>query len=594
MKVPRTACVAFLLTAALWAAPRAGLGTEPPGYDLRWGVRIPMRDGVELHATLYIPKPLAKTAAVFNMTPYSSDGFHGEAAALARRGFVFAAVDVRGRGNSDGRFEPWRHDGRDGHDVAEWLASRPWSTGKVGMMGHSYGGRAVWSTLKEAPPHLAAAMPISASYPMRSWNNVQTPDGMQWIVLTSGVTANSRLLADSRFWWEKFRELYFSGRPLRDFDEIVGFRSELYQKFYDHATLDDFWDEPTPRPEDFRRLAIPILTVTGAYDTNSAPLWYYDQHLEHRGRAPHFLVVGPWGHHGTLRPRRESGGLEFGPESLVDVKALIGDWFDFTLRGGPRPALLEAPVRYYLAETEVWRSAESLAELEADTRTFALARASQALTLTQPGDLVEAATGSGSGTWTYDPLDVRPGEGRPAEAANWLTQLDWPEDLYGAGVAYATKPFAAPVDLAGRSRLSAWIRIDVPDTDIAVRLDLLTAEGATILLGEDIVRVRHRNGLGREELAESGEAFELRFVFPFMARTLPEGSRLRLIVRSPSSIFWGRHFNSGRPVADQSKDDARTAHVELLHDAEHPSRLAVPSGSTHKPIPRPSRASRIT
>ncbi|MCP4663081.1 MAG: hypothetical protein GY856_47425 [bacterium] len=47
-------------------------------------------------------------------------------------------------------------------------------------------------------------------------------------------------------------------------------------------------------------------------------------------------------------------------------------------------------------------------------------------------------------------------------------------------------------------------------------------------------------------------------------------------MRSPSSIFLGRHFNAGRPVADQSAQDARTAHLRLLHDAIHPSRLEVP------------------
>lgn len=87
------------------------------------------------------------------------------------------------------------------------------------------------------------------------------------------------------------------------------------------------------------------------------------------------------------------------------------------------------------------------------------------------------------------------------------------------------------------------------------------------------MRVRYRNCLEREELVTSTDFVEIRFVFPFSARTLPAGSRLRVIVHSPSSLALCRHFNSERPVADQSAADARTAHIRLLHEAEHPTGL---------------------
>src|SRR3954468_12842870 len=83
-------------------------------YDLRWGVKIPMRDKVELNATLYLPKTpnqpsagsgaagesQAKTPVIFTLTPYISDTYHARAAYFASHGYAFALVDVRGRGNS--------------------------------------------------------------------------------------------------------------------------------------------------------------------------------------------------------------------------------------------------------------------------------------------------------------------------------------------------------------------------------------------------------------------------------------------------------------------------------------------------------------
>src|SRR5688572_32701043 len=97
--------------------------TPPPAadYELRWAAKIPMRDKVELNATLYLPKTpegsASKTPAIFTLTPYISDSYHARAAYFAARGYAFALVDVRGRGNSGGEFEPFANDPRDGHDV---------------------------------------------------------------------------------------------------------------------------------------------------------------------------------------------------------------------------------------------------------------------------------------------------------------------------------------------------------------------------------------------------------------------------------------------------------------------------------------------
>ncbi|HXU29372.1 MAG TPA: CocE/NonD family hydrolase, partial [Thermoanaerobaculia bacterium] len=465
----------LLLVLAFVARPAAAQAPPPPppapdnAYDLTWDVRIPMRDGIRLHASLYRPHGLTGLApVVFNMTPYTSDGFHPEGVYLAKRGYVFAAVDVRGRGTSEGPFEPWRNDGRDGYDVAEWLAKQPWSNGKVGMIGHSYGGRAVWSTIKERPPHLMAAAPISASYPMYGWHNIMTPDIMQWILLTAGATSNTQILGDSDFWIAKFRELYLSKRPLRDFDRIIGSPSPLFQRFLDHPTLDGFWDDPTPTPADFARVDMPILTVTAEYESNNVgPLWFYleqEKYTPPAAFAKHRVLIGPWDHHGARNPVREAGGVAFGPAADLDMKKLLADWFDFSMGGGPLPAMLADPIRYYALGSEEWRGASKLEPLTpvavagakarpVVARTFYLDSAENAGTLSRPGRLSDSpAAGLAADHWTYDPLDLRPGSAETAEVAEWAKGIAGPDDLWGSGLAYATEPFTRPVEIAGFPR----------------------------------------------------------------------------------------------------------------------------------------------
>ena len=98
----------------------SALADDP--VDLEWGVKIPMRDGIHLNATVYRPHEQKDALPViFTLTPYISDSYIDRATYFSRNGYVYALVDVRGRGNSEGRFEPFANEGRDGYDIVEWL-----------------------------------------------------------------------------------------------------------------------------------------------------------------------------------------------------------------------------------------------------------------------------------------------------------------------------------------------------------------------------------------------------------------------------------------------------------------------------------------
>ncbi|MFH1110627.1 MAG: CocE/NonD family hydrolase [Planctomycetota bacterium] len=121
-----------------------------------------MRDGITFNATVYKPVDMQEPLPViFTMTPYIADNYHDRAMYFSRHGYVFALVDVRGRGNSGGEFKPYANDVRDGHDAVEWLAQQSWCNGKVAMWGGSYAGFNQWVTLKESPPHLMTIVPAA-------------------------------------------------------------------------------------------------------------------------------------------------------------------------------------------------------------------------------------------------------------------------------------------------------------------------------------------------------------------------------------------------------------------------------------------------
>ena len=68
-------------------------------YTARF-IQIPMRDGIELGAVLYLPAGAGRVPAVMEMTPYLADNAHSIGVEFAREGLAFVAVDCRGRGGS--------------------------------------------------------------------------------------------------------------------------------------------------------------------------------------------------------------------------------------------------------------------------------------------------------------------------------------------------------------------------------------------------------------------------------------------------------------------------------------------------------------
>jgi uncharacterized protein len=123
-------------------------------------VMIPMRDGKHLSAYLYFPAGDAKLPAVFEQryAEITGAGTRKNAADLARKGFVVAMVNYRGTHESEGQWIGYRGmqwgELRDGYDVCEWLATRPWCSGKIGTFGSSQGGYAQNYLAVTQPPHL--------------------------------------------------------------------------------------------------------------------------------------------------------------------------------------------------------------------------------------------------------------------------------------------------------------------------------------------------------------------------------------------------------------------------------------------------------
>jgi len=560
--------------------------------DVVWSVGIPMRDGVRLNAVLYKPMHLtSRVPAIYAKTPYLSDReqFHEWGTYLAENGYVVAAVDARGRGDSEGVFRALDGDGLDGYDVVEWLAKQPWCDGKVGSFGGSYVGYDQWATIKQLPPHLRSAVPTASvgagvDFPMS--RNVFSFYALQWLTYVSGKTLKRNAFEDTSFWLRGILEFQKKRLPFHEYNKSMGNPAPMFEEWVSHPDFDDYWQSKMPGPREYRRIDFPILTITGHFDGDQfGAFHYYDGHMRYgtgSARARHYLVVGPWDHAGTRKPMKEAGGRSFSENSVVDMKKLHKEWYDWTLKGLPKPKFLKDRVTYYAMGADEWRSAPTVQAVTQQVRKLYLgSRDGQPIEEFESGTLTDQRSSSPApDRCTFDPtvtpewLTLSPP--KLSEASRWM----------GDQLVYHTEPFEEELEVNGSAKLVAWIALDVPDTDIEASLREIKADGSSLALGlgAQPMRARYRESVEQPKLVVEGELHPYQFQFGFTAVRLAKGSRIRLTLRAPLAFSRERNFNRGGVVADETEKDARPAHLALYHDVTHPSYLELPIGKRMRAV----------
>src|SRR5437588_6920333 len=161
----------------------AGASAAPRTVDT-WGY-LPTRDGTMLRYALQRPAALAgqRLPVLINYEGYAAgtdatdNGVSTYSDRLMSRGYALLGVSVRGTGCSQGQFDPFDHTmGEDGYDAVEWAARQPWSNGRIGMIGVSFGGITQLLTAGQQPPHLRAIAASSATSDL--YRDVAYPGGI--------------------------------------------------------------------------------------------------------------------------------------------------------------------------------------------------------------------------------------------------------------------------------------------------------------------------------------------------------------------------------------------------------------------------------
>jgi hypothetical protein len=545
--------------------------------EFRGSVKIPMRDGVRLNADIYLPGEKGQFPAVVTRTPYDIAGAMETGERYARAGYAFVAVDCRGRFDSDGDWRPFEDEAADGYDTVAWVASQPWSNGKVGMVGGSYGAYTQWQAAGARPPHLATTVPVVMCPEMCEGVIYQGGALVLSIALGwgSGMEGRSGQRAPVR-WPDYFRTL-----PLGEADILGAGRSlPTWREWLNHGPGDGYW-RPLSATTAFVDWPVPILCMGGWYDCYASGVVRAFGKLvrEARLRAVRRdsrLIMGPWPH-GI--GGQKCGEVDFGPQAAFDREALTLRWLAHWLKGEERGLLRELePVRLFVTGESVWRGFAEWPPREAQEERLYLGSGGRANSLFGDGTLSRRRPGE----QPADGFDYNPDNPVPTLGGQVIGIPDCPPgpvdqrplERRDDVLVYTGEPATEPLTVVGHVRVVLHASSSAADTDFTAKLLDVWPDGRALILSDGIVRARYRRGFQREEVLAPGKVYEFAIDVGALAHTFLPGHRLRLDISSSNFPRFDRNLNTGEPLATGSRMEV--AHQSVYHDRKHPSHLVLP------------------
>jgi uncharacterized protein len=548
-------------------------------------VLIPMRDGIKLGAEIFTSSANSPSLPVIlSVSPYPNPFTKRYGHAFASAGYVYVLVDSRGRGKSEGKFIPFEQDSRDIYDVIDWIARQPWCNGQIGMTGGSYLGFTQWAAIKTKHPALKAINPVAAVAPgidFPKTNNIYWPYMLRWLGLVEGKTYNVENFYNEAYWNNVFWQLYNQQLPFYQADSILGKPNEIFHRWLAHPAQDAYWDQMLPTPEEYAQLDIPVFTITGyADDDQPGALHYYQQHLKYNrqtAQSNHYVLIGPYDHYGVQWvPDEQMGAFPVEKEALIPMYEVIIGWFDFVLKGKPKPAVLQDKVNYFVMGTGQWKHLPAWAAASTDTLRLhlthlpasRLSRKATGTLVTKPVESLQKTSYTFHTGHRRDSAEVFQEQATDSDSVYLFKEHN---------VLYESEPLPADIEISDFLQVQLYLSLSVPDADLQVKLYELMPDGKSFPLGESLLRARYRTSAREATLIKPGKINIYTFDrFYFISKKLQKGSRIRLTFQHLNSPFLERNYGSGGIVSKGSGKEGRKVKAVLYQGGKYPSQLIIP------------------
>jgi len=606
-------------------------------------VMVPMRDGKRMQADIYRPKDTSKKyPIIFSRTPYNFNFWDVRTGTYrdmsneldtVKHGYVLVEINERGHYYSEGEYDILGPPLTDADDEFNWMATQPWSSGKIGLIGCS--STAEWQLAAVAldNKHLTTFIPQSFGAgvgkvgPYNEQGNWYRGGAVQMLFIDwiygeqnqvrpefSPKTSQQDLIQAGKMfdlapamppvdWAKAFLHL-----PEKDIIAAVGGPKGIYADKMPVATggamiertpSDPAWRKGGLWQSDTMPINKPGYWFMTWYDVSTGPNLAAYNFVRSTAKGDvkdqQYAVIAPTLHCQYKRATEHTvvGERDMG-DARLDYDALTYGWFDHFLKGEDNGVLTKQPkVLYYEMGANKWKKANTWPPEGAKDVKLTLTSGGHANTLHGDGKIVLAEATSlvkfeGSAvaskqdapdTFTYDPLQPTPSYGgNVCCAGNTIPgmggaldqrKMEERDDI----LVYTSEPLAEGIELSGPITVTYYVSSDVKDTDVTAKLIDVQPDGTAYNLDETIQRLRYREGDEKKVWMEKGKVYKVTLTPMNTSNYFGKGHRIRLEVAGANFPRFDRNLNTGGNNYDETT--AVTAHTSIHHSAEYPSTVTI-------------------
>lgn len=517
---------------------------------------IPMKDGTKLSAKIWLPEGAEKTPvpAILEYLPYRKNDFTFLRDSIrhpyfAGHGYASIRVDIRGSGDSDGILydEYLPREQEDALEILEWIEAQPWSTGKVGMIGKSWGGFNGLQVASHQPKQLKAVITLCSTDDRFAddvhymGGNILASDMLWW---SSTMLAYNARPADPAYVGDEWKDKW-----LNRLEKTPPFVEE----WLTHQRRDHYWKQGSVC-ENYSSMTVPVFAVGGWADGYTNAIFRLLENL----KGPKKGLIGPWAH-------------EY-PEVAVPGPA-IGflqeclRWWDHWLKDKDTGMMDEPILRAWMQDyvpPEVdyeerpgrWIEEQSWPAPSIETKRYFLDK-SNLLDQWDKENKVNISSvqqhGLYSGVWC--PF------GQPGDLASDQRMED------GLSVTFISEVLKEEMELLGFPNMKMTVSSDQKEAMIAVRLCDIAPDGASTLISWGMMNLNHLKGHEHPKDLVPGEKYIVDVQLNVVGQKVPSGHKLQVCV---SPTYWPHAWPSKKPVTLTLFTDKNTKlELPIRHRADN-------------------------
>jgi uncharacterized protein len=550
---------------------------------LERGVPCRMSGGAHLISDHYYPATPGPHPTLLMRQPYGRDiastVVYAHPVWFARHDYNVVIQDVRGRGDSEGDFYPFRHEARDGAETIAWLRSRPESNGRIGMYGFSYQGITQLLAAAEQPEGLQCIAPGMTPHDLyHGWfyrqGALRFASALGWgLQILKGDTRRLKLREASdrleQAWASLSSQTGFL--PFRAHPALNGKGVPQYVlDWFDHDQPGDYWSAMDVS-RSVHRIGVPALHVSGWFDmflngSIDGFAAFSEDAATPFAREHQYLLAGPWMH---IPWGDRMGASDFGPEALIDTDSILLRWFNHWLKDSGEFAG-EPKIRHFVLGENRWRQAPAW-PIRA-RHAFYLYSEGRANSRKGDGELAAAPprTVQPCDIFVYDPEVpvLSPG---PAAQAGQFDQASI--ELGNNLLVYTSERLTHPLRVFGTPRVSLYCITSSAHADFTAKLVRVKPGGSAEFICIGIARSSWL-------FTESGYVPDKMHLWEFNLEPtscfFDAGDCIRLEIAGSAFPLYDRNPGTGVPSSRATSWDWRRSTQFVFHDSKRPSALYLP------------------